>query len=70
MEEMKEVLNRLDSTIAALTTQMVGMKDEVKKIGNRVRTLETVFEQRNPIADIPVANLGGGERGKRPGRQI
>jgi len=32
MEEMKEVLNRLDSTIAALTTQMVGMKDEVKKL--------------------------------------
>jgi len=51
---MKEVLNRLNSTIAALTTQMVGMKDDVKKIGNRVRTLETDFEQRNPVADIPL----------------
>jgi len=54
MEEVKEVLNRLDSTIAALTTQMVGMKDKVRKIGNRVNILETDFEQRNPVADIPL----------------
>ncbi|KAH8342551.1 hypothetical protein KR084_007958, partial [Drosophila pseudotakahashii] len=41
-------------TIAALTTQMVGMKDEVRKIGNRVNILETDFEKRNPVADIPL----------------
>ncbi|KAH8357013.1 hypothetical protein KR084_010629, partial [Drosophila pseudotakahashii] len=54
MEEMKEVLNRLDTTIAALTTQMVGLKDDVRKIGNRVNILETDFVKRNPVADIPL----------------
>ncbi|XP_041674334.1 uncharacterized protein LOC121530047 [Drosophila eugracilis] len=33
---------------------MVGMKEEVRKVGNRVNVLETDFERRNPVPEIPL----------------
>lgn len=47
MEEIKETLN-------ALLAQMTGLKDDMKKMNNRMNTFEAENEARNPVVTPPV----------------
>lgn len=46
MEEIKATLN-------ALLAQVTGLKDDVKKINNRMNTLKSENLTRNPVVTLP-----------------
>ncbi|KAH8340316.1 hypothetical protein KR067_012629, partial [Drosophila pandora] len=54
MEEIKSTLQKFDESLKTLLDQVIGVKEDIKKVGTRVATLEQEHEKRNPTATQPV----------------
>jgi len=50
MEEMKAALTKFEATLALLLVQMVDVKEDVKKVSDKVASLEEAREKVNEIA--------------------
>jgi len=52
MEEVKETLTQFNASLAALLSQMNSLKDEIKKVGEKVAVLENDRESNNPVVSL------------------
>ncbi|KAH8404956.1 hypothetical protein KR222_010206, partial [Zaprionus bogoriensis] len=57
MEEIKESLSKFDDSLKTLINQVLSVKDDIRKVSNRVSTLESDYESRNPVVEqtLPLA---------------
>ncbi|KAH8333222.1 hypothetical protein KR067_005406 [Drosophila pandora] len=54
MEEIKATLQKFDESLKTLLDQVVAVKEDIRKVGTRVATLEQDHERRNPAVIQPV----------------
>jgi len=50
MEEMKAALTKFEATLAMLLGQMVDVREDVKKVSDKVVSLEEAREKVNEVA--------------------